>query len=179
MELIRELTKRKFSDFWVLLNLSINKITVNVIEERTMVLLMQIAIIASDTKKELMTEFCIAYQGILCKHDLCATDATGKYISEATGLNIDCVMSGMRGGIEQIASRIAFNEIDLLLFFRNTIAAPEYKEAEHNILRLCDIYNVPFATNIATAEALILALDQGTLDWRDLVNPKSKINRKS
>ena len=83
-------------------------------------------------------------------------------------------MTGMQGGIEQIASRIAFNEIDLLLFFRNTIAAPEYKEAEHNILRLCDIYNVPFATNIATAEALILALDQGTLDWRNLVNPKAK-----
>ncbi len=139
---------------------------------------MEIAIIASDTKKELMTEFCIAYQGILCKHNLCATDATGKYISEATGLNIECLMSGMLGGVEQIASRIAFNEIDLLLFFRNTVAAPEYKEAEHNILRLCDIYNVPFATNIATAEALILALDQGTLDWRELVNPKAKGNKK-
>ena len=87
---------------------------------------------------------------------------------------VQCLMTGMQGGIEQIASRIAFNEIDLLLFFRNTIAAPEYKEAEHNILRLCDIYNVPFATNIATAEALILALDQGTLDWRNLVNPKAK-----
>jgi len=138
---------------------------------------MEIAIIASDSKKELMTEFCIAYQGILCKHNLYATDATGKYISEATGLNIECVMSGMQGGIDQLASRIAFNEIDLLLFFRNTVSAPEYKESEHNILRLCDIYNVPFATNIATAEALILALDQGTLDWRDLVNPKSKTNR--
>ena len=135
---------------------------------------MEIAIIASDTKKELIAEFCIAYQGILCKHELCATDATGKYISDATGLKIECLMTGMQGGIEQIASRIAFNEIDLLLFFRNTIAAPEYKEAEHNILRLCDIYNVPFATNIATAEALILALDQGTLDWRNLVNPKAR-----
>jgi len=138
---------------------------------------MEIAIIASDRKKELMTEFCIAYQGILCKHNLYATDATGKYISDATGLNIECVMSGTQGGVEQISSRIAFNEIDLLLYFRNTISAPQYKEAEYNILRLCDIYNVPVATNIATAEALILALDQGTLDWRDLVNPRSKMNR--
>ncbi len=135
---------------------------------------MEIAIIASDTKKELMIEFCLAYQGILSKHNLCATDATGKYVSEATGLNIECLMSGMRGGIEQIASRIAFNEIDLLLFFRSTIAAPEFKEAQANMMRLCDIYNVPFATNMATAEALILALDQGTLDWRELVNPKAK-----
>ena len=139
---------------------------------------MEIAIIAADSKKELMTEFCIAYQAILCKHNLYATDTTGKYISEATGLNIECVMSGPQGGVDQIASRIAFNEIDLLLYFRNTIAAPQYKESEYNILRLCDIYNVPLATNIATAEALILALDQGTLDWRDLVNPKSKMNRK-
>ena len=83
---------------------------------------MEIAIIASDSKKELMTEFCIAYQGILCKHNLYATDATGKYISDATGLNIECVMSGIQGGVEQIASRIAFNEIDLLLYFRNTVA---------------------------------------------------------
>ena len=139
---------------------------------------MEIAIIASDSKKELMTEFCIAYQGILCKHNLYATDATGKYISDATGLDIECVMSGTQGGVEQLSSRIAFNEIDLLLYFRNTIAAPRFKESEYDILRLCDIYNVPFATNIATAEALILALDQGTLDWRDLVNPKSKSNRK-
>ncbi len=135
---------------------------------------MEIAIIASDTKKELMIEFCMAYQGILKKHNLCATDATGKYVSEATGLDIECLMSGMRGGIEQIASRIAFNEIDLLLFFRSTIAAPEFKEAQANMMRLCDIYNVPFATNMATAEALILALDQGTLDWRELVNPKAR-----
>ena len=139
---------------------------------------MEIAIIASDSKKELMTEFCIAYQGILCKHNLYATDATGKYISDATGLDIECVMSGTQGGVEQLSSRIAFNEIDLLLYFRNTIAAPRFKESEYDILRLCDIYNVPFATNIATAEALILALDQGTLDWTDLVNPKSKTNRK-
>lgn len=139
---------------------------------------MEIAIIASDSKKELMTEFCIAYQGILCKHNLYATDATGKYISEATGLNIECLMSGNRGGVEQIASRIDFNEIDLLLYFRNTISSPHFDEAEYNILRMCDIRNVPVATNLATAEALILALDQGALDWRNLVNPTAQTSPK-
>ena len=138
---------------------------------------MEIAIIASDRKKELMTEFCMAYQGILCKHNLYATESTGKYISDATGLTIECMLPGGSGGIEQLSSRISYNEIDLLLYFRNPLGAPQYNEAEHNLLRLCDIHNVPVATNIATAEALILALDQGSLDWRELVNPRSEANK--
>ena len=138
---------------------------------------MEIAIIAPDTKKELMTQFCIAYCGILSKHNLYATDITGKYISEATGLHIERLLPGSQGGEEQIASRISFNEIDILLYFRDTRNANGVSENEINILRLCDVHNVPFATNIATAEALILALDQGSLDWRELVNPRSKINR--
>ena len=138
---------------------------------------MEIAIIASDRKKELMTEFCMAYQGILCKHNLYATESTGKYISDATGLTIECMLPGGSGGIEHLSSRISYNEIDLLLYFRNPLGAPQYNEAEHNLLRLCDIYNVPVATNIATAEALILALDQGSLDWRELVNPRSEANK--
>lgn len=139
---------------------------------------MEIALIAHDQKKELMTQFCIAYHGILNKHNLCATDTTGKYISDATGLKIERLLSCVHGGIEQIASRISYNEIDLLLFFKDTISAPTFKENEYNILRLCDLNNVPVATNLATAEALILALDEGTLDWRELVNPRSRINRK-
>ncbi|MBE6571668.1 MAG: methylglyoxal synthase [Ruminococcaceae bacterium] len=138
---------------------------------------MEIAIIAHDTKKELMTQFCIAYCGILSKHNLYATDITGKYISEATGLNIERLLAGSQGGEEQIASRISFNEIDVLLYFRDTRNADGIRENEANILRLCDVHNVPLATNIATAEALILALDQGSLDWRELVNPRSKMNR--
>lgn len=138
---------------------------------------MEIAIIAHDTKKELMTQFCIAYCGILSKHNLYATDITGKYISEATGLNIERLLAGSQGGEEQIASRISFNEIDVLLYFRDTRNADGMRENEANILRLCDVHNVPLATNIATAEALILALDQGSLDWRELVNPRSKMNR--
>lgn len=138
---------------------------------------MEIAIIAHDTKKELMTQFCIAYCGILSKHNLYATDITGKYIAESTGLNIERLLAGSQGGEEQIASRISFNEIDILLYFRDTRNVNGMTQNEINILRLCDVHNVPVATNIATAEALVLALDQGNLDWRELVNPRSKINR--
>ncbi|MBR6796925.1 MAG: methylglyoxal synthase [Clostridia bacterium] len=133
---------------------------------------MEIAIIASDKKKELMTEFCIAYCGILSRHNLCATATTGKYISEATGLEIEKLLAGSHGGQQQIASRIAFNEIDLLLIFRDTASDAEYDDAESSIIRMCDVQNIPVATNIATAEALILALDRGDLDWRMYVNPR-------
>ncbi len=139
---------------------------------------MDIAIIASDTKKELMTQFCIAYCGILSKHNLCATQTTGKYIEEATGLNIEKLLSGPHGGEQQIASRVAYNEIDVLLYFRDTVPKPHFDEAEYQLLRLCDIHNVPVATNIATAEVLICALDRGDLDWREIVNPRSEYNRR-
>lgn len=129
---------------------------------------MQIAIIAGEKKKELMAQFCIAYCGILSKHTLFATGTTGKYISDATGLEIECLLSGVQGGAEQIASRIAYNEIDLLLFFRDS----DYNfENDNNIMRLCDVHNIPMATNIATAEVLVCALGRGDLDWREIVNP--------
>ena len=134
---------------------------------------MEIAIIAHDLKKELMTQFCIAYCGILSKHNLCATSITAKYISEATGLKIDKMMSGDHGGEEQIAQRIAYNEIDLLIDFRDTDPAVLINERSNELLRLCDMYNIPVATNIGTAEALIIALDRGDLDWRNFVNPRS------
>ena len=79
---------------------------------------MEIAIIADDTKKELITQFCIAYCGILSKHSICATSTTGSYIAEATGLKIEKLLSGTLGGEQQIASRIAFDEIDILFYFR-------------------------------------------------------------
>ncbi len=132
---------------------------------------MEIALIASDNKKELMTQFCIAYCGVLSKHNLCATGITGKNITDATGLKIERLLSGHQGGDQQIASRISYNEIDVLLYFRDTSANRPYDDTEMNILRLCDIYNVPVATNIATAEAIIMALDRGDLDWREIVNP--------
>ena len=138
---------------------------------------MEIAIIAHDIKKELMTQFCIAYCGILCKHNLFATATTAKYISESTGLHIEKLMSGDHGGEEQIASRIAYNEVDVLLFFRDT-RPDSAKPADNELLRMCDLYNIPVATNIATAEVIVTALDRGDLDWRNLVNPHSDINRR-
>ena len=137
---------------------------------------MDIAIIADDSKKELMAQFCIAYCGILANHNLSATQVTGKHISEATGLDIELLMPGGGGGAEQIASRIAYDEVDMLLYFRDSAPKMESDEVESNLLRLCDVHNVPLATNIATAEALVIALDNGTLNWRELVNPYSEYN---
>ena len=130
---------------------------------------MEIAIIAHDLKMELMTQFCIAYCGILSKHNLCATSVTAKYISEATGLEIERLLNGDQGGEQQIASRIAYNEIDVLLYFRDTRPSGNYDETEHELLRMCDMYNIPVATNIATAEILIHGLERGDLDWRNIV----------
>lgn len=132
---------------------------------------MNIALIAHDSKKELMVQFCIAYCGILSRHNLCATGTTGKLVSEATGLEIVRFLSGNQGGDQQIASRISYNEIDLLLFFRDPITAKPNEPNEAALLRLCDVHNIPVGTNIATAEALIHALERGDLDWRDIVNP--------
>lgn len=139
---------------------------------------MEIAIIAADTKKELITQFCIAYCGILSKHNLCATSITAKYISEATGLKIERMLTGEQGGEQQIATRIAYNEIDILLCFRDTRADKPYIEEEQELLLACDRYNIPVATNIATAEVLITALERGDLDWRNFLNPTSEYNRK-
>ena len=140
---------------------------------------MEIAIIADDKKKELMTQFCIAYCGILWKHNLCATGITGKYISEATGLKIERLLSGAHGGAQQITSRVADNEIDLLIYFRDTSKDVVFDEEEYNLLRMCDVYNIPVATNIATAEVLVTALENGGLDWREIVNPKSEYNHRN
>lgn len=132
---------------------------------------MNIALIAHDTKKELMVQFCIAYCSVLSKHNLCATGTTGKMVAEATGLNVQLYLSGSQGGDQQIAARISCNEIDLLLFFRDPISVKPHEPNDMNLLRLCDVHNIPVATNIATAEALIHALERGDLDWRDIVNP--------
>ena len=139
---------------------------------------MEIAIIADDAKKELMTQFCIAYCGILSKHNICSTSITGKYISEATGLNIEKLLPGTHGGVQQICSRVSYNEIDLVMYFRSSDPNAPFKEEESNLLRMCDAQNVPVATNIATAEILVCALDRGDLAWRDIINPASEYNKK-
>lgn len=139
---------------------------------------MEIAIVADDAKKELLTQFCIAYCGILSKHNICSTNVTGKYVSEATGLNIERLLAGNQGGVQQITSRIQYNEIDVVLYFRSSDAIPNFNENEYQLLRMCDLHNIPVATNIATAEVLICALDRGDLDWREIVNPRSEYNRR-
>ena len=110
---------------------------------------MNIALIAHDNKKELMAQFCTAYCGILAQHTLCATATTGQIISDATGLTIHRFLSFSHGGGQQIAARIAYNEIDLVLCFddpRNK--APNEDIA--NIYRLCDQNNIPYASNLAS-----------------------------
>lgn len=130
---------------------------------------MTIALIAHDAKKELMIQFCIAYCGILSRYNLVATGTTAKIVSEATGLEITRFLSGSQGGSQQIASRIGCDEIDLLLMFRDPLNAKPHEPDEYALLRLCDVHNIPVATNIATAELLIHGLERGDLDWRQIL----------
>ena len=133
---------------------------------------MNIALIAHNNRKELMVQFCTAYGGILAKHTLCATATTGQMVAEATGLTIHRFMSFNHGGGQQIGARIAYNELDMVLCFDD----PNTKEPSPDIIyisRLCDKNNIPYASNIATAEMLVLGLARGDLDWREVVNPKS------
>lgn len=132
---------------------------------------MNIAIIADDAKKELMVQFCIAYCGVLSRHHLYATGTTGKLVAEATGLEIVKFLSGSQGGSQQIASRISCDEIDLVLLFRDPLNPKSNEPDEKVLLNLCDVHNIPMATNIATAEVLIHGLERGDLDWRDIVRP--------
>ncbi len=133
---------------------------------------MNIAIIAHDAKKELMVQFCIAYCGILSRHNIYATGTTGKLVADATGLNIWQCLSGQQGGSQQIASRISCDEIDLLLFFRDPLNPKPSEPDEKVLLGLCDVHNIPVATNIATAEILIHGLERGDLDWREIIKER-------
>ena len=132
---------------------------------------MNIALLAHDRKKELMVQFCIAYCGILAGHTISATSTTGRLIAEATGLPVSLYLSCSQGGNQQIGARIAYNEIDMVLFFCDPNGPESMKDID-GIARLCDQYSVPFASNVATAEVLIRGLQRGDLDWRDIVNPK-------
>ena len=131
---------------------------------------MNIALLAHDKKKELMIQFCIAYCGIMAGHDICATSTTGRLVAEATGLPVTRYLSCSQGGNQQIAVRIAYNEIDLVLFFCDP-DEPGGQAYLNEIARLCDRYSIPFASNVATAEVLIQGLRRGDLDWRNIVNP--------
>ena len=131
---------------------------------------MNIALMCHNKKQELMVQFCTAYCGILAKHTDCATNATGRMVAEATGLNVNLFLSHEHGGIEQIGQRIIYNEIDMVLFFNS----PQDNTMDDDIMyicRLCDQHSVPMATNVATAELLIHGLARGDLDWREVMNP--------
>lgn len=131
---------------------------------------MTIALIAHDSKKELMVQFCTAYRHILEQHRLLATGTTGRLVEENTGLAVTKFLPGGHGGAEQIVARIACEEVDMLLFFRDPISAKPSEPNEMNLLRICDVHNIPVATNIATAEVLIHGLEHGDLDWRSIIH---------
>ena len=132
---------------------------------------MTIAILAHDSRKELALQFCTAYSAILSKNIVIATGTTGRMLTQATGLPVHCYLSGKLGGVQQITSRVACDEVDLVLFFRDPLKADAASITEQNLLRLCDMHGVPIATNIATAEVLLRGLDQGDLDYREGMHP--------
>lgn len=129
---------------------------------------MNIGLIAHDSKKKLMQNFCIAYRGILCKNELYSTSTTGRLVEEVTNLNVHKFLAGHLGGVQQLGSQIEQNQIDMLIFLRDPLAPKSHEPDVNNIFRLCDMHNIPLATNLATAELLIKSLERGDLDWRDV-----------
>lgn len=131
---------------------------------------MNIAFIAHDRKKEEMVNFVIAYEQVFIGHDLFSTGTTGTRIMEQTDLHIHRFMSGPLGGDQQIGALVAKNEMDLIIFLRDPLMAQPHEPDINALLRLCDVQGIPLATNIATAEILVKALDRGDLGWRELVD---------
>ena len=129
---------------------------------------MNIALIAHDAKKKLMQNFCIAYRGILCKNDLYATGTTGRLIEEATNLSVHKFLAGHLGGEKLIGAQIEHNEIDLVIFLRDPLTPKSHEPDANNVIRLCDVHNIPLASNLASAELLIKSLDRGDLEWREM-----------
>ncbi|MDE7367232.1 MAG: methylglyoxal synthase [Lachnospiraceae bacterium] len=129
---------------------------------------MNIGLIAHDTKKKLMQNFCIAYRGILSKHSLYATGTTGRLIEEVTNLSVYKYLAGHLGGEQQLGSQIENNDLDMLIFLRDPQNPKAHEIDSNNIFRLCDMHNIPLATNLATAELLIKALERGDLEWRNI-----------
>ena len=127
---------------------------------------MTIGLIAHDAKKKLMQNFCIAYRGILSKH---TTGTTGRLIEEVANLNIHKYLAGHLGGTQQMAAQIEHNQMDLVIFLRDPLTPKTHEPDVNDVVRLCDTYNIPLATNLATAELLIKALDRGDMEWREVV----------
>ena len=134
---------------------------------------MNIALIAHDKKKDDLIAFTVAYKEIFKKHTLFATGTTGLRIIEATGLTIERFQSGPLGGDQEIGVRIANNLMDAIFFFRDPLTAQPHEPDVTALLRLCDVYSIPLATNMGTAEILIRGLERGDLDWRNIVKEKN------
>ena len=129
---------------------------------------MNVGLIAHDSKKKLMQNFCIAYRGILSKHELYATGTTGLLIEEVTNLRIHKFLPGETGGARQLASQIEQGNLDMVIFLRDPLYVKAQEPEVNSIVRLCDSYNIPIATNLATAELLIKALERSDLEWRNI-----------
>lgn len=139
---------------------------------------MHIALIAHDNKKDSLVNFVVAYEDIFKQHTLYATGTTGSRIMDATSLNVNRVQSGPLGGDQQIGARIAEDKMDLVIFIRDPLTAQPHDPDIAALLRLCDVHNVPVATNLATAEAIIRAMDHGDLNWRYVVHPDATKHEK-
>ncbi|MBQ2473558.1 MULTISPECIES: methylglyoxal synthase [Lachnospira] len=129
---------------------------------------MNIGLIAHNSKKKLMQNFCIAYKGILNKNQLFATGTTGRLIEEATNLSVHKFLAGHLGGDQQLCSQIEHNQLDLVIFLREVEGPLMHEPDPNNICELCDMYNIPLATNLATAELLIKSLERGDMEWRQI-----------
>ena len=129
---------------------------------------MNIGLIAHDAKKKLMQNFCIAYRGILSKHKLYATGTTGRLVEEVTNLTIHRYLAGYLGGTQQLGAQIESNDMDLVIFLRDPLSPKSHEPDVNNIVKLCDTHNIPLATNLATAELLIKAMENGDFEFRDV-----------
>ena len=137
---------------------------------------MNITLLAHDKRKELMVQFCTAYKSVLSKHSLSATATTGRLVAEATGLPVTLFLAHNQGGHQQVDARIAYNEIDLVLMFTDPNGMDPWEDQQIvQTIHLCDTHNVPVATNLAAAEMLVLGLQRGDLDWREMLRKKRSV----
>lgn len=134
---------------------------------------MKIALIAHDKKKDDMVRFATAYEEILKEHELYGTGTTGTRIMEATRLKVNRFQSGPLGGDQEIGAMIAKNQMDIVLFFRDPLTAQPHEPDVSALIRLCDVYLVPLATNMGTAEVIIKGLERGDLAWREVIEKRN------
>lgn len=134
---------------------------------------MKIALIAHDRKKDDLIQFVTAYRDILDEHELYATGTTGQRIIDETGLAVIRFQSGPLGGDQQIGAMVAKNEMDMIVFFRDPLTAQPHEPDVTALIRLCDVYQIPLATNMGTAEVLLKGLQKGFIDWRLLQERRS------